>query len=141
MFLGCGVILWDDLDFRIMPETREDFRRLASFVQAHALGELQALGAPLKALSHKDINTWLLSSAAGDRCALYVHNFESHAAKVEDAYVPVPIRGSGQYKITWVEPRTGALVAEGKLMCQGGLVVVNVPDFSGDIAGVMVRER
>ena len=141
VFLGCGLILWDDLDFRIMPETREDLRRLAAFAQENALGALKALGAPLKALSHKDINTWLLSSAAGDRCALYVHNFESHAAKVEDAYVPVPIRGSGSYKITWVDPRTGALVAEGKLMCQGGLVVVNVPDFSGDIAGVMVRER
>lgn len=139
VFMGGGVILWDDLDFRITSDTRGDLQRLATFVAGNDLGTLQPLAAPLKALGRNDLNAWLLSSPAGDRCALYVHNSESHAAEVADAYVPVPIRGSGSYSITWVDPETGARVAEGQRGCQGGLVVLRVPSFNGDIAGVMAR--
>ena len=139
--MGGGIILWDDNDFRITDETRVNMKRLRSLFDQNRLAELDALGSPLKALSHKEIYGWLLSSPAGDRYALYVHNFDNHTTNIAGASIPTPIKGRGQYKIRWEDPKSGDVVIEEERRFQGGLVIVNVPDFTGDIVGIMTREK
>lgn len=141
LFMGGGIILWDDNDFRITDETRANMKRLRSLFDQNRLAELDALGSPLKALSHKEIYGWLLSSPAGDRYALYVHNFDNHTTNIAGASIPTPIKGRGQYKIRWEDPKSGDVVIEEERRLQGGLVIVNVPDFTGDIVGIMTREK
>ena len=141
LFMGGGIILWDDNDFRITDVTRANMKRLRSLFDQNQLAELDALGSPLKALSHKEIYGWLLSSPAGDRYALYVHNFDNHTTNISGASIPTPIKGRGQYQIRWEDPKSGDIVAEEERRLQGGLVIVNVPDFTGDIVGIVTRGK
>lgn len=139
LFKAGGVILWDDNDFRITLETRQDLERLSRFFETYQLAALEPAAGPLDALGRQDVSAWLLSSPTGERYGLYVHNTESHSSPVEGACLPVPLAGPGLLRITWVDPKTGEVAAEGQVRGQGGLAIVEVPTFKSDLAGVMVR--
>ncbi len=138
-FLGAGVILWDDADFRITPDTRGDLRRLAAFFSDHGLADARPLPGPQRPLGRSDVRVWVRAAADGSLCAFYAHHGETHDRAAPAARVAVPFDGVGRYQLVWIDPATGERKSEQVLSCRGALVFVPVPSLQVDAAGVMRR--
>ncbi|MBM4082059.1 MAG: DUF5060 domain-containing protein, partial [Planctomycetes bacterium] len=113
VFQGNYFILWDDADFRIMPETRQHVRHLTSFAAAHGLAALHPIVGPSPIAQGEGLRAWQLADeGTGRKHAVYVRSTRAGAAQVTGARLALRVRDPGTYRVRWFDPKTGETVQE-----------------------------